>query len=87
MAVELDSAISRSSILAMAILTAVRCCSCRTSWVIAAVTLGLPSRSPPIQLPSSSGVASGESSTPCVAIAEARSSVSSGMVSATIGSR
>ena len=38
---ELDSAISRSSILSMAILIAVRCCSCSTSWVIAAVTFGI----------------------------------------------
>ena len=87
MAVEFDSAISRSSTLAMAILMAVRCCSSNTSWVIAAVTFGFPSRSPPIQLPSNSGVASGERATPCSAIAAARSSVRSGIVSAAMASR
>ncbi len=53
----------------------------RISRVTAAVTLGLPSRSPPIQEPKRIGAFCGGSVTPCSASSSERSESISGMAS------
>ena len=56
------------------------CMSSSTCSVTAAVTLGLPSRSPPVQVPKVSGRDSGSSRAPCAAASSARSVSSRGTV-------
>ena len=57
------------------------------SRVVSVVTFGLPSRSPPIQVPRRTGVASASGWTPCSAHNAFRSPSTPGSASATIASR
>ena len=70
-----------SSIMAMLIRTACWFWICRISRVTAAVTLGLPSRSPPIQEPNRMGAFCAGSVTPCSPSSSERSVSISGMAS------